>query len=365
MQSLPNARRHNVLRAALLGALFVIALVCAVGVGPGQLQAAENPANGTVPPLARFLYDASPSAVQPGEVVTFTVTIVNTDTQYVDVVLGLTSTLPSSVVVLPNTVQANLGEARVTTSGQVTWTGTIEQPGNILITFQGRVNPNTCGEQVSRSVLYEIARLGGSPSPQQLTSEARFVVDATCSVYLPRISLSLSALPALQNWNFEAGAAAGWAGFENNQPRTLIFSTDQKPLPMPHGGKWFGSLGGAANKISELRQKFTLPIDHGGINLRFLYRIESSDDCGVDNDNGYVLLNGFMIGSPLRLCSQNAPSGWQTASIPVPGTFWGREVTLTLRSVTNSTKNSSWFVDNFEFCSTDPRASQSGDCKKQ
>ena len=89
-----SAKTRTVLRAALLGALFVIALACALGVGSGQLQAAENPANGTVPPLARFRYDASPSAVQPGEVVTFTVTVVNTDTQYVDVVLGLTSTLP-------------------------------------------------------------------------------------------------------------------------------------------------------------------------------------------------------------------------------------------------------------------------------
>ena len=365
---LSGAKARSVLRVALLGALFVIALACAVGVESGQLQAQENPTNlnnGTVPPLARFLYDASPRTVQPGGVVTFTVTVVNTDTQYVDVVLGLTSTLPSGIVVLPNTVQANLGQARVTASGQVTWTGAIERPGNILITFQARVNLNTCGEQVSRSVLYEIARLEGSPSPQQLTNEAQFVVDALCSVYLPRISLSLSPLPALSNWDFEGGASAGWAGFENNQPRTLIVSTDQRPLPMPQGGKWFGSLGGAANKISELRQKFTLPTDHGGINLRFLYRVESSDDCGMNNDNGYVLLNGFLIGSAFRLCSQNAVNGWQTASLPVPGTFWGREVTLTLRSVTNASKNSSWFVDNFEFCSSDPRASQPGDCKKQ
>ena len=359
-----GTQARPVLRIALLGALFLIALACSLGAGPGQLWAAENPANGTVPPLARFVYSVSPSTVQPGETISYTVTIVNTDTQYVDVVLGLTATLPASVMALPGTVQTNLGDARVTAGGQVTWTGAIEQPGNIVITYQARVDEDACGEQTSRAVLYEIARSGGSPTPNQLTAEARLLVEAACAVYLPRLSLALTPLPALQNWDFEAGAAS-WDQIENNQPRTLIYSTAQKPLPMPQGGRWFGWLGGAPNKISELRQKFILPTDHSGIEVRFLYRIESTDDCGMDRDNGYVLLNGFLIGSAFRLCSPNAVDTWQTASIGVPGTFWGREVTLALRAVTDASKNSSWFVDNIEFCSTDARAGQPGSCQKQ
>lgn len=353
-------------RAPIFGAVLAILFLLAFGADP--MLAEEAPGSGTVPPLARFIYLASPSSVAQGEVVTYELTIVNTDTQYVNVVLGLTATLPAGVVAAPGTLQANLGEARITQNGSVTWTGEIQAAGDILISFQAHVDKYTCGEKISRAVLYEIENQGaGGASPKQLSNEARFSVEGECMVYLPGVSKPLSLLPTLQNWNFEEGAAApGWGQFDNDAPSTLIYSTDRKPLPMPQGGKWFGWLGGVLNKTSELRQqqKITLPADHSGIELRFLYMIESSDDCGLDKDYGYMLLNGVSIGA-IPLCKDHASNTWQPARIEVPSTYFGKEVTLVLRSMTNATKNSNWFVDNVEFCSTDARAVETADCKKQ
>jgi len=356
------SRTKSLLQATAFGALFFFILFCALGAGP--MWAEEAPGSGTIPPLASFSYRALPPTVQQGDVVTYQVTIVDTDTTYVNVVLGLTSTLPSGVSALADTVQASIGVARVTAAGQVTWTAAIQQPGDIFIRFQARVAPTTCGDKVSRAQLYEIENVGaGKPSSSQLTDEATFKVEGSCSIYLPHINRSLSPIPTLQNWNFEEGAASGWGQFDNGQPNTLIYSTDRKSLPMPQGGKWFGWLAGVLNKTSELRQqKITLPADHSGIQLRFLYMIESADDCGINKDNGYVLLNGVQISDTFQLCKEKVTSTWQTAKVEIPSTWWGRDLTLALQSKTNGDKYSSWFVDNVTFCSTDERAAVADRC---
>ncbi len=360
--------RHtaNNRRTAAFGVLLGIVLLLTVTAGAGILQAVDDPGPGTIPPLARFIGRALPDMVQQGELVTYEVTIVNNDINYVNVVLGITGTLPAGVVAVPDSLQANVGQGGVTPDGQIVWEGRIEDAGTVLISYRARTVANTCGEKSSNIVLYEVENVGkGYPTSQQLRTTAKFTVTGTCPLYLPDVAKLLpSPIPSLQNWDFEQGAdAPGWGQFDDNQPSTLIYSTDKKLLPMPHGGKWFGWLAGMLNKQSELRQKITLPANHSGIALQFLYMIESADDCGADKDNGYVLIDGAQIGSTFELCKPKAVNGWQAALIPIPSTHRGKEVELVLRSRTNAAKNSNWFVDNVRFCSTDSQANQENKCQ--
>lgn len=349
---------RTLLFCAALGIIFFLAF----GAGSSLALAEEGPGNGTVPPLSSFTTAVSPALASHGEVVNYEITIQNTDTTYVNVVLGVTSTLPAGVAVIAETLKADLGQVGQAPGGAVIWQGEITGTGTIRISYQARVATDTCGEKTSQAVLYEIQNVGADgPSNKTREWAAMFKVEEDCSLYLPRVSRPLSPIPTLPNWNFENGLAnPNWGQYDNSQASTLIYSTDKKPLSMPQGGKWFGWLGGVLNMTSELRQTVTLPPDHSGIELRFLYFIESADDCG--QDNGYVLLDGVQVGSTFQLCKTNAVGAWQTAKIPVEAKYWNKQITLTLRSMTSALKNSNWLVDNVQFCSTDGRAAAADRC---
>lgn len=355
--------RHG-LRITIFGLVFGAIFFLALSASSGLLVAEENPDSATVPPLANFYTAIVPATVLPGQKVTYEITISNQDPTYKEVMLGVTSTLPAGVTAIPGTVTVvqGGGEATISASGDVTWTGWIEQPVRIVIAYQAQVSSDACGQKTSQAQLYEIANNGaGGPTEKRLEWLQSFSV-GSCKAYLPSVKKSLAPIPLLDNWHFEGGpTATGWGQYDNEQASTLIYSTDKKSISMPHGGKWFGWLGGVLNMTSELRQKIPLPGGHSGIKLRFLYFIESADDCG--QDNGYVLLDGEQIGNPYQLCKTTATGAWKQAEIPVDAKYLDRELMLTLRSKTSALKNSNWLIDNVQFCSTDPQAAAQDRCQ--
>lgn len=361
--SISMTRFIAALRTVIFFVVFGFAVLVTITWGPASLLAAESP-NETVPPLERFVYDATPDSVKQGQTVNYDVTIVSKDDHYVNVVLGFKAKLPSGVTVLPDSIRADSGVAAVTAAGEVTWTGRIIQPQTILISFQATVATNTCGSKVSRAVLYEIENDGADgPSSQQIARTTEFAVEGECLLYLPNLMRApLSAIPHLLNWDFEQGPdAPGWGQFDNDKSSKLIYSTEQKQInPPPAEGKWFGWLGGLPNNTSELRQPISLPVDHSGLQLRFRYMIGSVDECGA-GDRGYVMLGGAQIGPNYDLCKDRADV-WKEAQISIPAESLDKQVDLVLAASTNASKNSNWFVDNVKFCSTDERAAIADRC---
>ena len=150
-----------------------------------------------------------------------------------------------------------------------------------------------------------------------------------------------SSCPLIPNGNFEAGAASwtqpatsGYAVITNNLSSTTI---------SPYSGSWLAWTGGVPDETRYIQQQVTVPSACPG--LAFYQWISSEDSCGYDF--GYVRINGTNL-LKVDLCSQNTTNGWVKKMVDLRA-YANRSITVQFLSTTDSSLNSSWFIDNVAF----------------
>ena len=79
--------------------------------------------------------------------------------------------------------------------------------------------------------------------------------------------------------------------------------------------------------------------------MTFYHWIASQDICGFDE--GSVRINGTVVRT-YQLCEIRNTSGWVVDSIDLSA-YGGQTVTLQIRTETDGSLNSNWFIDDVSF----------------
>jgi subtilisin-like proprotein convertase family protein len=145
----------------------------------------------------------------------------------------------------------------------------------------------------------------------------------------------------IQNGNFESGSTAWTEYFTGGID---IIRTSFPGTVAPHSGSYAAWLGGVYDATRYIRQ--TVAVPSSSPTLTFYHWIASAES-GCNYDLAYVRVNGSNKDT-LGLCSSNNTGGWVPRSINLSG-YAGQNISLEFRSVTNSTLNSNWFIDDVSF----------------
>lgn len=353
--------------SALLFALVVISA--------GTVAAGDEVNGGTVPPLKPFEQAAmtmsgSSSDAFSGELVTYAIalnnsSIVSTEVGYTARV-GVTSTLPAGVQVITTTIDPSAGDVEVLDLDQkLSWTLTVTYSNIYTLTYAIRA-PETVSKTISltsTAELYEIENLNYPYAPTSLTlTDTTVITVHPWRLMMPLLQRAKPPLPVLANFNFEGGQI-GWTQLVDSQPGKLIYSTQDRARVLVDGN-FYAWLGGTPNQENELKQTIELPRDYDDLRLRYLYWAASEeDDASCGNDAAKVYFN-WSSSNPLKsyeLCSKTntfnptKQHGWTREVIDV-SSYKGQTVTLSFFTKLNSQKNSNFFVDLVQLCSSDADA---------
>ena len=145
----------------------------------------------------------------------------------------------------------------------------------------------------------------------------------------------------IQNGNFESGSTA-WTEYSTGG--WDIIGTSFPGTVAPHSGSYAAWLGGAYDDTKYIRQ--TVAVPSSSPTLTFYHWIASAES-GCNYDFAYVRVNGSNQ-LTLGLCSSNNTGGWVPRSINLSG-YAGQNISLEFRSVTDSSLNSNWFIDDVSF----------------
>jgi uncharacterized repeat protein (TIGR01451 family) len=373
----------GVIVVCILGVILWTAVV-GVYVAMAQSVVDAPPDNGTIPPVKPFEKQAFSAFGGQGraysnELVTYTVVIrqIITDSYYAEV--GVTDTLPSSLVVESQSITASAGQA-VLTDGVITWTLTVETGSEpYTLTYAARASSTVTNELTiaNTAYLWERKNLGdpARPATREVLSTTASLVVRPRNLHLPFIRLdptptptptpAPAPLPMLANHNFEQGQV-GWNEVVQPVPGTprpgkLIYSITENPL-IGVQGNYYAWLGGARNQINELSQRVRLPIGYSDLRLRFRYRVYSQET-NCSNDRVEVRINGTPVavtpeaGSQHQLCVPFVPV-FKSAVTGNLATHSGNEVDVSFWTQLNDTLNSNYFLDVVELCSDQPGAPQ-------
>ena len=145
------------------------------------------------------------------------------------------------------------------------------------------------------------------------------------------------------NGDFEAGRNVGWSETDNrNQP--LVNTSDAET------GNWKAWLVGLNNNTSAITQSYTVPATGG--TLAYSYKIESTDKCNYDF--AYVEVNTTVL-KTYSLCTTTATAGYVAGSVSLTP-YAGQTITLGFRAKTDSSVESSFYVDNVGMIGFSPTA---------
>ncbi len=162
-------------------------------------------------------------------------------------------------------------------------------------------------------------------------------VSAESKIYLPLVVKPQTAA-AVQNANFENGRT-GWVEFSNDGQ--AVIRTDQ-PVTA-YSGSWVAWLGGAKNNVSSITQQVTVPSTTPY--LAYYQYIASADLCGYDK--AYVFAGATQV-TTYDLCTSNNTNGWVKRVVNLSA-YAGQSIALQIRVTTDSTLNSSLFIDDVSF----------------
>lgn len=144
------------------------------------------------------------------------------------------------------------------------------------------------------------------------------------------------------NPGFESGPTA-WTQFSAQGYDVIFQAADLPPYVMPHTGNWAAWLGGLYNETSYVQQQITVPTS--GTYLSYWHWITSADLCGYDF--AYVKVNGTTVHT-YNLCAATDTGGWQLKTVNLAA-YSGQTVTVRVEVVTDSSLDSSLFLDDFNF----------------
>jgi len=161
----------------------------------------------------------------------------------------------------------------------------------------------------------------------------------------------------IANGNLELGPNGDWQEYskiDGNVPGAAIFfHTDSINSELADGGDYVGWLGWYHSELSRIRQNIQVP-DSGAVYLTYDYEILSNER-RCNRDIARVIVDGKRLHQH-NLCRRNN-DGWQQQSLDL-SEFAGQTVRLDFWTKTNSSRRSSFFVDNIQFTNT--RSARSG-----
>ena len=143
------------------------------------------------------------------------------------------------------------------------------------------------------------------------------------------------------NGDFEGGPTA-WTQSSTGGWDAIINS--DFPLGVtPHGGSWLAWLGRVDGETAYIEQQVTVP--GGEPYLTYWHWIKSLDFCGFDYAR--VLVDGVQV-DEYDLCFLSETLGWKIHSVDL-GPYVGKSVAIRIQVQTDSSVNSSLFVDDVSF----------------
>ena len=147
----------------------------------------------------------------------------------------------------------------------------------------------------------------------------------------------------LANGDFEA-RHTGW-NESSSQGFSLICDAHSCGVLLPpSSGQELAWLGGANRETSTIKQTVTIPAA-APAQLRYMYQIESEDQCGYDY--GYVQLQVNQKTTTLHrfsLCTATESAGWVQDQLDL-SSYAGKQVTVIFYAKTDKVLTSSLFVD--------------------
>lgn len=383
VEAMMERKKLGVVTICMLGVLLWTALA-GVYVAMAQEVVDISPGNGTIPPIRPFEKQAFSALGGQGraysnELVTYTVVIRQIVTDSYRAEVGVTNTLPSSLVVEPQSITATAGHAALA-GDVITWTLTAEagsEPYTLTYVARAPSTITTTLEITNSASLWERQNLGdpSRPATGKVISTIAVLRVHPQNLHLPIVRLDPTPvptavptppppLPTLANHDFEQGRT-GWEEIVQPVPGTpgsgkLIYSTAENPL-IGVQGSYYAWLGGAKNQINELRQTVQLPAGYTDLRLRFRYRIRSQET-NCNNDQVEVRINGAPVAvttednSPHQLCVDML--SFKSAVTANLAAHSGNSVVVSFWTTLNDTLNSNYFLDVVELCSDQPGAPQ-------
>ncbi|MBE2237800.1 MAG: DUF11 domain-containing protein [Caldilineaceae bacterium] len=352
--------------AVLFGTLLVWLLIINAF---AALAEDHDAGGGTIPPLQNFTKTVRSVAgiqneARPGEKVIYTISMHNTISESYTARIGVTDTIPAGLSVLTATIAPKDNAQFFTIDGVsfITWTVDVEYGASYTLTYSAEVT-STIGTLTNTAVLYEISNQYAAPTEITKTAQAVLKVHQW-EVYLPLIRRDdppppKSQLPQFDHYNFEISTKlkSGWEQLVDDKSGNLIYSAQQTNLVMLDGSHvaWLGGAPGE-NKLS---QPIALPADYSNLKVRYLYWIYSDED-SCSNDSADVRINGASIKNYLlckaeRTFDSTKGHGWVREVLDVAA-YKGQAITLSFVTNLNESKNSNFFIDVVQLCSSDADA---------
>lgn len=321
---------------------------------------------GTIPPIDPFIKSVQSTAgkintAYSDERVYFTLSVRTPISPNYSARIGVTDTLPISLALDSTSITATNGTFDAQ-GNIITWTFSISAGASSSLTYAART-PSVLTPTMlipNQAVLYEIENLdGGTPPTSKTITRSVALTVHPRSLYLPVIAVPIpkSTLTQPANYSFEDTGSSAWA----ERGGKLIYSIQESPLPMiGDNNEHYAWLGGAPSQSNELTQTISLPSDYSDVRLRYLYWIQSDDDRCAGGDIAQIKIDGEPIRT-FELCKTNRTfdpakgHGWRRDVLDLAN-FKGRSVDLAFFTNLNQDKNSNFFVDVVQLCSSDTDA---------
>lgn len=144
------------------------------------------------------------------------------------------------------------------------------------------------------------------------------------------------------NGSFEQGPNGDWEELVNGQtaPGSLVLQPGG--FVAPHGGDFVAWLGGVNDETNTLSQ--TVPVNVTlPTRLRFWYQIRSDEGNNCQGDEATLTVNNQLVRT-WSLCSPEETDDWVRELVDLTP-FAGQDLTLTFSATFDSSRLSSFFVD--------------------
>ena len=191
--------------------------------------------------------------------------------------------------------------------------------------------------------------VGENPNPTSTPQTGPTATPFPTTTPFPTVTPTPTGENLLDNGNFDSSEHnAGWEEFSSGD-YDLIGSFDNYDNVIPYSPPGLAWLGGANDETSRISKELTLPSTRQvgeatlGLELRFVYKISSSDVCGVDRATVYIDNDTEQF----DLCSTSQTDNWVSYSSDITH-MAGETITLAFEVSNDDSVPSSFFIDDVE-----------------
>jgi uncharacterized repeat protein (TIGR01451 family) len=312
------------------------------------------------------------SAAAGGDIVTYTVSFAKLPRDY-PVTLGIIDTLPPSLRLLTETITTNPFVAVKQATSQLLSLQAdfleLDQGRNITVSYSARVIDCTpvISPQLALSVPTSISATRPvtlqeltnavmvTPTTNLSTTSASLMLKVpACGVALPTVSKGEPPkFPQLENGDLSQGPGKGWQEISEPATAAIIYPRASIPPEVSSGNpsSYIAWLGGTPNSTNTLSQTVSLPSSYlVGLEFRS-YTASAEPNCsGGDTATLFIRGGGTTREEKFPLCTSQDTEAWVGKYMDLSA-FRGTAVTLEFTSKLNGSRNSNWFLSNFQLCS--------------